>query len=123
MTSSAKVLGSSNGTCSMTNGGLSGCRLIDQILGAFDHRQGFESQKVEFDEPDFFDVSHRILGDDFVVGAFVERHVVGERSFRDHDTGGVSRGVAGQSFERTGRCAISSLTFVSVSTSSRSFGS
>ena len=77
--------------------------LIDQILGAFDHREGFEAQEIEFDEPDLFDVSHRILSDDFVVGSFVERHVVRERPFRNDHAGGVSRGgVPGQSFEGAG---------------------
>jgi hypothetical protein len=96
-----KGLGSSNGNCSMTSGDRRDA-LIDQILGAFDHRKGFKAQEIEFDEPDLFDVSHRILGDDFIVGSFVERHVVRERPFRNDHAGGVSRGVPGQSFEGTG---------------------
>ena len=78
----------------------SGWRFVDQGLGPPDHREGLEAEKVELHQPDFFDVAHRILGDDFVVGALIERHVVGERPFGDDDAGRMGRGMTGQAFER-----------------------
>ena len=81
---------------------IAGMPLIDQILGPFDHRESFEAQEIEFDEPDLFDVSHRILSDDFVIGAFIERHMIRERPFRNHHAGGVGRGMPRQSFKGAG---------------------
>ena len=43
------------------------------------HRQGFETQEIELHEADFFDIGHRILGHDFVVGPFIEGHMIRER--------------------------------------------
>ncbi len=74
-------------------------RFIDEGLGSPDHREGLETKKVEFHQPDFLDVSHRVLGHNFVVGALVERYMVGERSFGNHDARCMGRSMTGQTFE------------------------
>ena len=47
---------------------------IDHADRVMNHRQGFETQEIELDQADLFDIGHRILGHDFVVGPFIERH-------------------------------------------------
>ncbi len=75
-------------------------RLVDEGLGSSNHREGLETEEVELHQPNFLDIPHRVLGHDFIVGPLVERHMVGEWSFRDHDTRSMGRGVTGESFKR-----------------------
>ena len=66
------------------------------------HRQGFQAEEVELHQADLFDVSHRILGDDFVVGPLIERHMFRERLIGNDDAGRMGGGMARQAFERLG---------------------
>ena len=81
--------------------GLRPLSLIDHPNRMMNHRQGFETQEIELHQADFFHIGHRILGHDFVVGPFIERHMIRERFLRNDDAGRMCRGMARQSFERT----------------------
>ena len=76
--------------------------LIDDTHGMVDHRQGLEAKEVELDQPDFLDVTHGILSDDFVVRAFVQRDVVSEGFLRNHHASCMGGGVPRQPFQGSG---------------------
>ena len=56
-------------------------------------------EEVHLEEADAFDLLHRPLRDDFVLLALVERDELGQRPRRDHDAGGMDRGMAGHALE------------------------
>ena len=78
-------------------------------------------EEVHLQEADALDLLHRPLRDDFVAGPLVERRVLGDRLRRDHDAGGVHRGVARHPSRRRAT-ASSSFTFGSFCSSSCSAG-
>ena len=73
---------------------------VDENFRPVDHGQGLEPEEVEFDQADLFDIAHRVLRHDFVVGPLVEGHMVGQRAFGDDDAGRVRRGMPRQTFQR-----------------------
>ena len=73
--------------------------LVDRVP---DQRERAEAQEVHLQQSDPLDLLHRPLRDDFVFLALVERYEFGERPWRDDDTRGVDRGVAGHAFETPG---------------------
>ena len=66
----------------------------DDVERVLDHGHGAQAEKVELDQARPFDLLHVPLGDDFLVFAPVERHVLGHGPVRDDHPGGVGRGVA-----------------------------
>ena len=67
------------------------------------HRQGFEPQKIEFYQSDFFQIGHRELGHDFVVTGFVEGDMIHEGFLRNDHARRMSRGMSRQAFQGHGR--------------------
>ncbi len=68
-------------------------RLIS-VEAVLDQRQRAQPEEVHLQEADALDLLHVPLRRDFVALPLVERRVVGDRPGRDHDAGGVHRGVA-----------------------------
>ena len=49
---------------------------LHQRNSMVNHGQGLQPEKIEFDEPDLFQVGHTILCNDLVVAGLIERHVL-----------------------------------------------
>ena len=75
----------------------------DQVHGVLDHRQGFQAQKVELDQPRLFHPFHVVLrGRHVRAGVAVQRHQPVQRPVPDHHPGGVGRGIAQQPLDLGG---------------------
>ena len=72
---------------------------LDLVERVLDERERAQPEEVHLQEADALDLLHRPLRDDFVLLALVERDELGQRPRRDHDAGGVHRGVAGHPLE------------------------
>ena len=72
---------------------------LDLAERVLDQRQRAQAQEVHLEQADALDLLHRPLGRDFVAVALEERRVVGDRTRRDHDAGGVDAGVSRHAFE------------------------
>ncbi len=68
-----------------------------------DHVEVAQAEEVHLQQAERFDVAHRELRDELLVGALLlQRHDVDQRLGADHDRGGVDRVGAREAFERLG---------------------
>ena len=75
----------------------------DELERLVDHVEVAQAEEVHLQQAERLDVAHLELGHDLLVAALLlQRHDVGERAVRDHDTGGVDRVLAHEPFERLG---------------------
>ena len=78
-------------------------RLLDELHGIADHREGLQAEEVHLEQPELFDGTHGEPGDQLgPLGVLVQRHALHERLVRDHDRGGVNGGVARAALQRLG---------------------
>ena len=72
--------------------------MLDRVV---EQRERAQAEEVHLEQADALDLLHRPLRGDFafVLLAAVERHELGERPRRDHDAGGVHRGVTRHALE------------------------
>jgi hypothetical protein len=91
---SFNVFSSSSGDLSRVHF-LSSC-LADGLEGLLDDVEVAQAQEVDLEEPQGFDVAHRVLDHDavLVLANALERHDVGEWLLGDDDARGVGPGVA-----------------------------
>ncbi len=73
----------------------------DGLHRLLDHREGFQAQKIELDQPDGFQVLHVELGAQPATAGFaVERAIGGQRLGRNHHAAGVHADAAGHALQR-----------------------
>ena len=72
---------------------------LDLLERVVDERERAQPQEVHLQQADTLDLLHVPLGDDFVPRPLVERRVVGDRTGRDDDAGGVDGGVPRHALE------------------------
>ena len=72
---------------------------LDFVEGVADERERAQTEEVHLQEADALDLLHRPLRDDFVLLTLVERNELGQRLRRDHDAGGVHRGVTSHALQ------------------------
>ena len=77
-------------------------RIFDESQGIMQHRQRAQAEKIHFQQTQFLDVLHGILGHHLALVAFIERQVFSERFGRDHHPSGMRGSVSHQTFERLG---------------------
>ena len=74
------------------------------LRGVMQHGQRLQAEQIDLEHADMLETDHVVLRDDGVgVGLRVRRrahrHVVGERSGRDHDASRVHRGMSRESLD------------------------
>ena len=73
--------------------------ILYEFYSIMDHGQGTQSQKVHFQQAQFFQRRHGELGNDGTVRASGQRHEFVCGFLTDHDTGRMHRGMSGQSLQ------------------------
>ena len=74
----------------------------DVVQRILDQGHGLEAQKVEFDQPGLFGHGTVELGHKFAAFAQIEGQILLHGLVRNHQSGGVGGGVAGQAFQTAG---------------------
>ncbi|MNW57230.1 hypothetical protein D3C74_350150 [compost metagenome] len=72
--------------------------LLDPVHATLDNGQGAQPQKIHFKQADRFQVLHGVLRKRRTLAARLQRDGIGQRVSRNHNTGGVSRGVPRHAF-------------------------
>ena len=73
--------------------------LLDMLQGLVDDGKRLEAEKIEFDQSGHLGMLHVVLGQGLVVAAPAGRQVLGHRAGRHDHSGGMGRGMTGQSFQ------------------------